>query len=62
MVAAELFQLVPMLSLAFFSAGNGYLLVAVISLLPGQNLFVDATKRAMATCCPTRLPASLKTP
>lgn len=39
-VAAELPQLVPMLPLAFLPSGDSYLLVAVASLIPGQNLFV----------------------
>lgn len=42
-VAAELPQLVPMLPLAFLPSENGYLLMAVTSLLPGQNLFVAPT-------------------
>lgn len=42
-VAAELSQLVPMLPLAFILTDNDYLLVAVTSLLPGQNLFVAPT-------------------
>lgn len=42
-VAAELPQLVPMLPLAFLPSENGYLLMAMTSLLPGQNLFVVPT-------------------
>ena len=42
-VAAELPKLVPMIPLAFLPNESGYLLMAVASLLPGQNLYIAPT-------------------